>query len=162
MIKTDDEISLKSWLKKASEWYAYLYPSGKIISYWPEYRGSFRVGLFFLKVVYTASYIFRVGSKKIWRWRRCFLGLASSFGIDLGGGGGDVFTETQWNCLKSRSMVGKPCWVGYCEGKKRVSLARDVHQNQEWRAKWMKSKYKTFNFIIWKPKKTIQVHLTVS
>jgi hypothetical protein len=47
---------------------------------------------------------------KIWRRARRRFGLASSFGIDLGGGGGSIFTGSNLTELfKSRAMVEQTC-----------------------------------------------------
>jgi hypothetical protein len=77
------------------------------------------------------------------------LGLASSFGIDLGGGGGSIFTGSNLTELfKSRSMVEQTLMTPVTVNGKEISLAEMYIQNNEWREGWNKQpKFKSIQFL---------------
>jgi hypothetical protein len=77
------------------------------------------------------------------------LGLASSFGIDLGGGGGSIFTGSNLTELfKSRSMVEQTLLSPVVVEGKTISLAEMYIQNHDWRVHWNEiPKYKSIQFL---------------
>lgn len=134
----NDEISLKELLEKGKEWYHYLLSQWKIIVL-AGLVGAI-LGLtysFIKKPVYTATLSFALEDEKSGGLGGA-LGLASSLGLDLGGGGGSMFTGSNLTELfKSRAMVEKTLLstVPDADGKP-ITLAELYIQNNEWRAKW--------------------------
>jgi hypothetical protein len=134
----NDEISLKELIEKGKEWYAYLLSQWKVILLAGIIGAA--LGLTYSvikKPVYTASLSFALEDEKSGGGLGGALGLASSFGVDLGGGGGSVFTGSNLTELfKSRVMVEQTLlsnisWLG-----SNVSLAEMYIQNKGWREKW--------------------------
>ncbi|MDR7208994.1 Wzz/FepE/Etk N-terminal domain-containing protein [Flavobacterium piscis] len=134
----NDEISLKELLQKGKEWWVYLLSQWKII---------FLIGLIgaalgitysiIKKPVYTATLSFALEDEKSGGGLGSALGLVSSFGIDLGGGGGSIFTGSNLTELfKSRSMVEKTLLSPVNVNGKVISLAEMYIQNNEWRKGW--------------------------
>ncbi|HEY1195887.1 Wzz/FepE/Etk N-terminal domain-containing protein [Flavobacterium sp.] len=134
----NEDISVKDLLKKLKEWFNYLLSKWLIIIV-AGIVGSI-LGLTYSvlkKPVYTATLSFALEDEKGAGGLGGALGLASSFGLDLGGNGGGIFTASNLTELfKSRSMVEKTLLSPvYVEGKK-ISLAENFLQNNEWRKKW--------------------------
>ncbi|MES2544647.1 MAG: Wzz/FepE/Etk N-terminal domain-containing protein [Bacteroidota bacterium] len=133
----NDEISLKELIEKGREWYVYLLSQWKIILL----AGIIGAGLglaysFIKKPVYTATLSFALEDEKGGGLGGA-LGLASSFGIDLGGGGGSIFTGSNLTELfKSRAMVEQTLMSPVVVDGKTISLAEMYIQNQGWRDKW--------------------------
>jgi hypothetical protein len=132
----NDEISLKGLIEKAKEWYSYLLSKWKIIVLAGIIGAA--IGLaysFSKKPVYTATLSFVLESDQPGGGG---LGsLASSFGIDLGGGGGSVFSGTNLTELfKSRSMVEQTLLTPVVYKDKRISLAEMYIQENKWRESW--------------------------
>lgn len=134
----NDEISLKELLEKGKEWYHYLLSQWKIIVLAGIIGGVLGLTYSFIKKpVYTATLSFALEDEKSGGLGGA-LGLASSLGLDLGGGGGSMFTGSNLTELfKSRAMVEKTLLsaVPDAEGKP-ITLAELYIQNNEWRAKW--------------------------
>jgi hypothetical protein len=150
MNEQNDEISLKELIGKAREWYVYLLSQWKIILVWGFIGAA--IGLtysFIKKPVYTATLSFALEDEKSGGGLGGALGLASSFGIDLGGGGGSVFTGSNLTELfKSRSMVEQTLLSPVVVEGKTVSLAEMYIQNMEWREGWNDTpKYKSIQFL---------------
>jgi hypothetical protein len=135
---TNDEISLKELLEKAKEWYSYLLSQWKTIVLAGLIGAA--IGLtysFIKKPVYTAMLSFALEDEKSVGGLGGALGLASSFGIDLGGGGGSLFTGSNLTELfKSRSMVEQTLLTPVIYEGKTISLAEMYIGNQEWRENW--------------------------
>ncbi len=135
----NDEISLKELLEKGKEWYHYILSQWKLIVL-AGFIGAI-LGLtysFTKKPIYTATLSFALEDEKSGGGLGGALGLASSFGIDLGGGGGSIFTGSNLTELfKSRAMVEKTLLstVTDIDGKP-ITLAELYIQNSEWRDKW--------------------------
>jgi hypothetical protein len=135
--QNNDEISLKELIEKGKEWYNYLLSQWKIIFL----AGIIGAGLgltysFIKKPVYTATLSFALEDEKSGGLGGA-LGLASSFGINLGGGGGSIFTGSNLTELfKSRSMVEKTLLSAVTVDGKTMSLAEMYIQNKEWRKAW--------------------------
>ena len=133
---TNDEISLKELLEKAKEWWHYLLSQWKIIILAGIIGAA--LGLAYSiskKPIYTATLSFALEDEK---GGGGGLGsLASSFGIDLGGGGGSIFTGSNLTELfKSRAMVEQTLLSPVVVDGKTISLAEMYIQNQEWRKNW--------------------------
>ena len=147
---TNDEISLKELIEKGREWFSYLLSQWKII----VLAGIIGAGLglaysFSKKPVYTASLSFALEDEKGGGGLGSALGLASSLGLDLGGGGGSIFAGSNLTELfKSRAMVEQTLLSPVVVDGKTISLAEMYIQNQEWREKWSeKPKLKDIQFL---------------
>ncbi|SCY84830.1 Wzz/FepE/Etk N-terminal domain-containing protein [Flavobacterium anhuiense] len=137
----NEEISLKELLGKVKDWYCYLMSQWKIILL----AGMVGSGLGLIysmikKPIYTASLSFALEDDKGGAGGLGgALGLASSFGLDLGGSGGGIFTGSNLTELfKSRSMVEKTLLSSIEVNGKEISLAEMYIQNNKWRESWSK------------------------
>ncbi|MBZ4041975.1 Wzz/FepE/Etk N-terminal domain-containing protein [Flavobacterium hibisci] len=133
-----DEITLKELILKGKEWWDYLLAQWKIILI-AGIIGS-ALGLTYSiikKPIYTATLSFAVEDEKGGGGLSGALGLASSFGIDLGGNGGSIFTGSNLTELfKSRIMVEKTLLSPVTVNGKTISLAEMYIENNGWRKKW--------------------------
>ncbi len=134
---TNDEISLKELIEKGKEWFNYLLSQWKIIVLAGIIGAALGLAYSFSKKpIYTATLSFALEDEKSGGLGGA-LGLASSFGIDLGGGGGSIFTGSNLTELfKSRAMVEQTLLSPVVVDGKTISLAEMYIQNQEWRKKW--------------------------
>ena len=149
MEKQNDEISLKELIQKVKEWYAYLLSQWKIIVL-AGFIGA-AIGLtysFIKKPIYTATLSFALEDDKSGGGFGGALGLASSFGFDLGGSGGGAFSGANLiEFFKSRSMVEQTLMQPVLAGTDRISLAEMYIRTKEWRDKWNdKPKLKAIQF----------------
>ena len=134
----NDEISLKELIEKGKEWFSYLLSQWKTI----VLAGVIGAGLglaysFYKKPIYTATLSFALEDEKGGGGLGGALGLASSFGFDLGGGGGSIFTGSNLTELfKSRSMVEQTLMMPIVYKGKTISLAEMYIQENDWREKW--------------------------
>ena len=137
--KVQDEISLKELIQKGKEWFSYLLSQWKIIVLAGFIGAVLGVTYSFMKKpVYTATLTFALEDEKGGGLGGA-LGLASSFGFDLGGGGGSVFSGSNLTQLfKSRQMVEKTLLSPVTVNGKVISLAEMYIQNNEWREGWAK------------------------
>ena len=137
--KVQDEISLKELIEKGKEWFSYLLSQWKIIVLAGFIGAVLGVTYSFMKKpVYTATLTFALEDEKGGGLGGA-LGLASSFGFDLGGGGGSVFSGSNLTQLfKSRQMVEKTLLSPVTVNGKVISLAEMYIQNNEWREGWAK------------------------
>nr|WP_294925909.1 Wzz/FepE/Etk N-terminal domain-containing protein [uncultured Flavobacterium sp.] len=150
-VKNDDEISLKELIQKGKEWWDYLLSQWKIIFI----AGVIGAALGFAysvskKPIYTATLSFALEDEKSGGGGLgSALGLASSFGFDLGGGGGSIFTGSNLTELfKSRSMVEKTLLSPVVVEGKTISLAEMYIMNNEWRKKWKENpKFASLEFL---------------
>lgn len=137
---TSEEISLKELLQKGKEWFSYIRSQWKIILMALIIGSS--IGLvysFVKKPIYTASLSFALEDDKSGGGIGGALGLASSFGLDLGGSAGGVFSGSNLTELfRSRSMVEKTLLSNVNVNGKEISLAEMYIQTNEWREKWKK------------------------
>jgi hypothetical protein len=146
---TNDEISLKELLEKGKEWFSYLASQWKIIVLAGIIGAA--IGLMYSyskKPVYTATLSFALEDEKGGGLGGA-LGLASSLGMDLGGGGGSIFTGSNLTELfKSRSMVEQTFLTPVTYNGKSISLAEMYIQNQGWRDSWKdKPNFATIQFL---------------
>jgi hypothetical protein len=146
----NDEISLKELIEKGREWFSYLLSQWKVI----VLAGIVGAGLglaysFSKKPVYTASLSFALEDEKGGGGLGSALGLASSLGLDLGGGGGSIFTGSNLTELfKSRAMVEQTLLSPVVVDGKTISLAEMYIQNQEWRDQWNENpNFKAIQFL---------------
>lgn len=148
--KVQDEISLKELIEKGKEWFSYLVSQWKIIVL-AGFIGAI-LGLtysFIKKPIYTATLSFALEDEKSGGGLGGALGLASSFGFDLGGGGGSIFSSSNLTELfKSRKMVEQTLLTPVLVGDKTISLAEMYIQNVKWRDKWKgKPKFENIQFL---------------
>jgi hypothetical protein len=147
----NDEISLKELIKKAAAWYAYLLFQWKIIVLAGMIGAALGLTYSFIKKpVYTATLSFALEDEKSGGGGLgSALGLASSLGLDLGGGGGSIFTGSNLTELfKSRSMVEQTLLTPVISNGKTISLAEMYIQNEGWRDKWQgKPKFQDIQFL---------------
>lgn len=134
----NDEISLKELVGKVKEWIQYLLSQWKIIILAIIIGTCLGLAYSFTKKpIYTATLSFALEDEKGGGGLGGALGLASSFGLDLGGSGGGIFTGSNLTELfKSRSMVEKTLLSPVNVNGKLISLAEMYIQNNEWRDKW--------------------------
>ncbi len=146
----NDEISLKELLQKAQKWYSYLVSQWKIILLVGIVGAALGLTYSFIKKpVYTATLSFALEDEKSGGGGLGgALGLASSFGIDLGGSGGSIFTGSNLTELfKSRTMVEETLLTPVTVNGKVISLAEMYIQNNEWRDSWSDNpKFKNIQF----------------
>ena len=122
----NDEISLKELIQKIQEWIAYLKMQWKLIIGIAAFGGI--VGFVyasFQKPSYLATTTFVLEEDKAGGGGLGgALGLASSFGFDLGGGGGGLFTSSNIiELMKSRLVVEKTLLNPVEIAGKEISLA---------------------------------------
>jgi hypothetical protein len=134
----NDEISLKELIEKVKEWYSYLLSQWKVILFAVIIGAALGLTYSFIKKpVYTATLSFALEDEKSGGGLGSALGLASSFGLDLGGGGGSIFTGSNLTELfKSRRMVEQTLLTEVTVNGKNISLAEMYIQNKEWREGW--------------------------
>ena len=146
----NDEISLKELIDKGKEWWHYLLSQWKIILLAGIIGAALGLAYSFSKKpIYTATLSFALEDEKGGGGLGGALGLASSFGIDLGGGGGSIFTGSNLTELfKSRSMVEQTLLSPVVVDGKTISLAEMYIQDNGWREKWNdKPKFATIQFL---------------
>ncbi|OXA71452.1 lipopolysaccharide biosynthesis protein [Flavobacterium aquidurense] len=134
----DDEISLKELINKAQEWYAYLLSQWKFVVFAGIIGAALGVTYSYTqKPIYKATLSFALEDEKGGGGLGGALGLASSFGLDVGGSGGGIFTGSNLTELfKSRSMVEKTLLSPVNVNGKIISLAEMYIQNNKWRKNW--------------------------
>jgi hypothetical protein len=134
----NDEITLKELLLKAKEWYTYLLSKWKTIVLSGIIGAVLGLGYsFYKKPVYTATLTYALEDGKA---AGGGLGsLASSFGFDLGGAGGNSGAFSGANLMelfKSRAMVEQTLLAPVAQNNKTISLAEMFIQDKKWRDKW--------------------------
>ena len=132
----NDEISLKELIYKGKEWTGYL------LTQWWKIAIAGLIGAllgfgyaYIKKPVYTAALSYAIEDGKD---AGGGLGsLASSFGLNLGGGTGGAFSGNNlMELFKSRSMVEKTLLSPVTVNGKEISLAELYIQDKNWRTKW--------------------------
>jgi len=135
----NDEISLKDLIFKVKALYSYLISQWRIILIAGLVGSVLGVSYSFIKKpIYKATLSFAVEDEKSAGGLGNALGLASSLGIDLGGGGSIFAGSNLTELFKSRSMVEKTLSTPIVQDNKTISLAEMYIQNQGWRKKWKK------------------------
>ncbi len=136
----NDEISLKELIQKIQEWIGYLKTQWKVIF------GIASIGAIigftyasFQKFEYSATSTFVLEEDKGGSGLSGAMGLASSFGLDLGGGGGGLFTSSNIiELMKSRLVVEKTLLNPVQIGGKEISLVDYYIQIKKLRDAWSK------------------------
>lgn len=139
--KVNEQISLKELINKIQEWYIYLLSQWKIIILAGIIGGLVGITYAYVKKpIYKATLSFALEDEKGGGGLGGALGLASSFGLDLGGSGGGIFTGANLSELfKSRSMVEKTLLCPVNFNGKTISLAEMYIQNNMWRQGWIEN-----------------------
>ena len=134
-----DEISLKELIQKIQEWVGYLKTQWKKIIIISTLGAL--VGLtiaIFTKPSYLATTTFVLEEDKGGGMGSA-MGLASSFGFDLGGGGGGLFTSSNIiELMKSRLVIEKTLLNSVNVAGKEISLADYYIQINELKEGWAK------------------------
>jgi uncharacterized protein involved in exopolysaccharide biosynthesis len=147
----NDEISLKELIEKGKEWYGYLLSQWKVIVLAGFIGACLGLAYSFIKKpMYTATLSFALEDEKSGGGLGSALGLASSFGLDLGGGGGgSIFTGANLTeFFKSRAMVEQTLLSTVLHDGKKISLAEFYIQNNKWRDSWKdNSKFSSIQFL---------------
>jgi uncharacterized protein involved in exopolysaccharide biosynthesis len=137
--KDNDEISLKELIQKIQEWVAYLKMQWKLIIGIAALGGIIGfVYASFQKTSYLATTTFVLEEDKGGGGGLGgAMGLASSFGFDLGGGGGGLFTSSNIiELMKSRLVVEKTLLNPVQVAGKEISLADYFIQINDLRKGW--------------------------
>jgi hypothetical protein len=134
----NDEITLKELLLKAKEWYTFLLSKWKTIVLAGIIGALLGLGYsFYKKPIYTASLTYAVEDGKASGGLGGALGLASSFGLDLGGSSGGAFSGSNLiELFKSRAMVEQTLLAPVTLNNKTISLAEMFIQDKKWRGNW--------------------------
>jgi uncharacterized protein involved in exopolysaccharide biosynthesis len=136
----NDEISLKELIQKIKEWVAYLKTQWKLIVVIVALGGI--IGFTyasFQKPNYLATTTFVLEEDKGGGGLGGALGLASSFGLDLGGGGGGLFSSNNIiELMKSRLVVEKTLLNSVLVAGNEISLADYYIQVNNLREGWSK------------------------
>ncbi len=146
----NDEITLKELLIKAKEWYTFLRSKWKTIVLSGSIGALIGLGYsFYKKPIYTATLTYALEDGKA---QVAGLGsLASSFGFDIGGAGGNSGAFSGANLMelfKSRAMVEQTLLAPVTQNNKTISLAEMYIQDKKWRANWDdKPKLKSLQFL---------------
>jgi uncharacterized protein involved in exopolysaccharide biosynthesis len=138
----NDEISLKELIQKIQEWIAYLKTQWKLIIGIAALGGIIGfVYASFQKPSYLATTTFVLEEDKGGGGGLGgALGLASSFGLDLGGGGGGLFTSSNIiELMKSRLVVEKTLLNPVQLAGREISLANYYIQYNELKEDWSKN-----------------------
>jgi uncharacterized protein involved in exopolysaccharide biosynthesis len=135
----NDEISLKELIQKIQEWIAYLKTQWKLIIGIAVLGGIIGFAYAsFQKTTYSANTTFVLEEDKGGGMGGA-MGLASTFGFDLGGGGGGLFTSSNIiELMKSRLVVEKTLLNPVQLAGKEISLADYYIQINELKEGWAK------------------------
>ncbi|MBA4277230.1 Wzz/FepE/Etk N-terminal domain-containing protein [Flavobacterium sp.] len=145
-----DEISLKELIERVRIWFAYLLSRWKVIVLAGFIGGALGLTYSFItKPIYIATLSYVVEDEKAGGGLGGVLGLASSFGFDLGGSGGSIFSGSNLTELfKSRKMVEQTLLTPVIVNDKTISLAEMYIQNVKWRKSWVnKQKLASIQFL---------------
>jgi hypothetical protein len=139
--KVKEEVSLKELVENSKEWYVYFLSQWKIFVIVGVLGAVLGLTYSYIKKpVYTATLSFAMEDDKQGGGLSSALGLASQFGLNLGGSGGGIFEGTNLiELFKSRSMVEQALMKPIVFKGKTISLAEMYIQNENWRDKWDKN-----------------------
>jgi len=146
----NEEISLKEILEKIKNYYNYLISQWKVIVFFGVLGSVLGLSYsFFKKPIYTATLSFALEDEKSGGGLGGALGLASSFGFDVGGSGGGMFSGSNLTELfKSRTMVEKTLMTSVTLNGKVMTLAEMYIQNNNWRKEWNNDlRFKNLQFL---------------
>jgi hypothetical protein len=151
IVTDSDEISLKELILKMQEWWKYLLSKWIIIVMAGMVGGV--VGLTYAwlkKPIYKAELSFALQDEKSGGGGlSSALGLASQFGIDLGGGGagGEFSGDNLLELMKSRSMVEKALLTADTINGKRITLAEFYIDFNKLREEWKDKPEENIHFL---------------
>jgi uncharacterized protein involved in exopolysaccharide biosynthesis len=136
----NEDISLKELIQKIQMWIAYLKTQWKLIIGIAALGGIIGfVYASFQKPNYLATTTFVLEEDKGGGGLGGAMGLASSFGFDLGGGGGGLFTSSNIiELMKSRLVVEKTLLKPVKVAGKEISLADYYIEFNELKEGWAK------------------------
>lgn len=147
----NNEISLKEIILKLKAWWKYLLSKSSIII------GAGLLGgllgftyAYFKKPVYTAELSFALQDEKSGGGLSSALGLASQFGIDLGGSGGaggEFSGDNLLQLMKSRSMIERSLLTTVTINGKQETLAELYISFNKLRDGWEKPELKNVSFL---------------
>lgn len=142
--------SLKEIFNIAKDWYNYFLTKWKLILL-AGFIGAI-IGLSYSlikKPIYTSSLSFALEEEESGGGLGSALGLASQFGLDVGGSGGGMFIGSNLTVLfKSRSIVEKTLLSAVLVKGDTITLAEMYIQNKNWRKKWDDDiRYKNIQFL---------------
>ncbi|PWB24566.1 lipopolysaccharide biosynthesis protein [Flavobacterium sp. HTF] len=136
--KEDAEISLTGLIEKCKEWYRYFLTKWKLIIL-AGFIGAL-LGLAYTlskKTKYIATLSFALEDDGNSGGLGGALGLASQFGLDIGGSGGGIFMGSNIvELFKSRAMVEKALLAPIDMEKKQTNLAEFYIEDKGWKKKW--------------------------
>lgn len=137
----NNEVSFKELLLKVKEWYNYLLLKWKIIVLAGIIGGGLGLTYSYIKKpVYTATLSFALEDEKSGGGLGSALGLAGSLGLDLGGGGGSIFSGSNLiELFKSRRMVEQTLLTPVDYNGKRITLAEMYIEINKLRDSWKNS-----------------------
>ncbi len=137
----NDDISLKELIQKIQEWFRYLKTQWKLIFTIAAFGAILGFSIAsFLKPEYIATTTFVLEEDKGGGGLGSAMGLASSFGFDLGGGNsGGLFTSSNIiELMKSSFVVEKTLLNSVQVGGKEISLADYYVQVNDLKEDWSK------------------------
>lgn len=139
MSTNSDEISLKELILKIREWWRFLLSKWKVIFLAGILGGA--IGLIYSitkRPIYKAELSFALQDEKAGGGLGGALGIASQFGIDLGGGsvGGEFAGDNLLELMKSRSMVTKALLTPVTINNKKLTLVEYYIQSNDLRNVW--------------------------
>jgi hypothetical protein len=147
----NDEISLKELVLKIKEWVAYLKTKFLLIVLMGLIGGILGYTYaYFQKPTYKALLTFALEEdKSSGAGIGGALGLASSFGIDVGGSGGGAFAGSNLiELMKSRLLVEKTLLNSIMVGNETISIAEYYLRNNKLRESWLeKPELKNIQFL---------------
>ncbi|WAC41458.1 Wzz/FepE/Etk N-terminal domain-containing protein [Pedobacter sp. SL55] len=129
----EDEISLKELILKIREWWQYLWSKKWIIIAAGLVGALLGLGYSFTKKpIYTATTTFVLESgEKSGGGLGAYAGVASMMGIDLGGGGGDMFQgDNILDFYKSRKMIEKALFSPVDTGSNQPLIEKYIEINE--------------------------------
>ena len=144
----EDEISLKELILKIREWWQYLWSKKWIIIAAGLVGALLGLGYSFIKKpIYTATTTFVLESGDKGGGLGAYAGVASMMGIDLGGGGGDMFQgDNILDFYKSRKMIEKALFSPVDTGSNQPLIEKYIEINELRKAWAEKEELKKLQF----------------
>src|ERR1700753_1149638 len=149
-LNSPDEISIKEIILKINEWWRYLLSKWVIILFAGIIGGVIGLTYAWLKKpMYKAELSFALQDEKSGGGFSSALGLASQFGIDLGGGsaGGEFSGDNLLELMKSRSMVEKALLTPITINRKIETLAEFYIDFNKLRENWKDKPEQNIHFL---------------
>jgi uncharacterized protein involved in exopolysaccharide biosynthesis len=127
----------KNLVIKLKEWYRYLLSKWILLLLVGLLGGVIGfIYALFQKPVYTATFTYALDDEKSGGGMSDALGLASSLGLDMGGGAGGAFGDANLELMHSRSLVEKTLLSEVTVDSKKITLADYYINVNELRQKW--------------------------